>query len=322
MPKALLFKSKDDGHWSDLPEGDFPDEPVTLRVSHSALNYKDALALTGRSPILRKFPVVPGVDMVGTVLSDRSGTFLPGEKVIATGWSIGEVHWGAFAEIARLKPEWLVRLPEGLSEVEAMATGTAGFTAMLAVQALEAFGIRPGEGPVLVTGATGGVGGHAVALLAKAGFEVVAATGRPAEGDYLRDLGASAILDRAELEGDPRPLGKERWRAAIDVAGGKILANVVSMLQRRGAVAVTGLAQSMDLPASVAPLILRGVSLLGIDSVMSPQVERFRAWERLARDLDREHLAAMMHLHPFEDVQDLASPLLDQQLKGRVVLHW
>lgn len=323
MVKAWIAREKGaGGGWDEVDEAELTRRPVVVEVSHSALNYKDALALTGRAPIFRAFPMVPGIDLVGTVRSDGSGTFSPGDSVVATGWGMGETALGAYAQLASTEPGWPVKLPAGLSAQEAAAVGTAGLTAALAVLALEDRGLVPDKGPVLVTGPTGGVGGIAVALLARAGFKVVAATGRMAEADYLQRLGATDILDRAEFAGDPRPLGKERWAAAIDVAAGPVLAHVLSGIMYGGAVAATGLAQAAQFPANIAPFILRGVSLLGIDSVYAPTAARQRAWARIARDLDRDLLASMTVPHRFEEVDALAPALLEQKLRGRAVLAW
>jgi acrylyl-CoA reductase (NADPH) len=324
MVRALIQRDKNSrAAWEDVSEEAFPAEAVTVRVTHSALNYKDGLALTGRAPIFRSFPMVGGVDLAGEVVADASGTYAPGAKVLATGYGIGETHWGGYAELARLKPEWLIPIPEALSAVEAMTIGTAGLTAMLSVLALERFGVTKDDGPVLVTGATGGVGSVAVLLLSRRGYHVVAATGRPEkEGAYLRELGAAEILDRSELEGEPKPLAKERWAAAVDVLGGRALVNVLSGLRYGGAVAASGLAQSMALPASVAPFILRGVSLLGVDSVALPRPRREEAWAHLARLVSGGSLDRIRTLHSFFDVQSLAADLLDQKARGRMVLHW
>ncbi len=321
--RAWIQQSKDvPGGWADIAEGSLPDLPVTVAVAHSALNYKDALALTGRSPIFRKFPMIPGIDMSGRVVSDASGRFAPGTEVVATGWGLGETSMGGYAEMARLDPDWALPLPAGLSLSDAAGIGTAGLTAALSVLALRDFGIEPDAGPVLVTGATGGVGGFAVALLHALGFEVVAVTGRPEQSSYLQELGAAEIFDRKNLEGEPRPLGKEMWAAAVDVAGGKVLANVLPSIRYGGAVAASGLASSMSLPTTVAPFILRNVALLGIDSVMAPRARRERAWTLLADKLPADALARMVTLNAFADVDDLAVRMLDQKLRGRAVLEW
>lgn len=324
MVRALIQRDKGgSAAWEDISEDEFPSEPVTVRVTHSAINYKDALALTGRAPIFRAFPMVGGVDLAGVVTADASGTYAPGTPVLATGYGLGEAHWGGYAQMARLKPEWLVAIPTPLSPVEAMTIGTAGLTAMLSVLALERFGVTKDSGPILVTGATGGVGSVAVLLLGLRGYHVVAATGRPErEGAYLRQLGAAEILNRSELEGEPKPLAKERWAAAVDVLGGRALANVLSGLRYGGAVAASGLAQSMALPATVAPFILRGVSLLGVDSVALPRPRREEAWAHIAQTVSGGSLDQIRSLHAFSDVQSLATDLLDQKRRGRVVLQW
>lgn len=321
--KAWMFSAKDDpGGWTNVERSALPDLPVLVRVTHSGLNYKDALSVAGRAPISRSFPMVPGIDVVGTVIEDASGAFRPGDAVVATGHGLGETSWGAYAEEARLKPEWLTRLPSGISPEQAAAVGTAGITAAMAIDALERFGITPADGPVAVTGPTGGVGSFASWLLARAGFHVVAITGRPSEADYLKANGASDVVDRAGLEGEPRPLGKERWIAGIDVAGGKVLANMLASTRYGGAVAACGLAASLALPTSVAPFILRGVSLLGIDSVMADAGKRRSAWQRVAAAAESLPFDRIIARHPFSDVADLAPKLLDQHLRGRVVFSW
>jgi acrylyl-CoA reductase (NADPH) len=302
----------------DFPEGHLMPGDVVVRIRRSGLNYKDGLAILGRAPVVRRWPMIPGIDLAGTVESSESPAFRPGDPVIVTGWGIGETHLGGLAEKARLKSEWL--LPAAFSASEAMAIGTAGFTAMLAVLALERHGIVPAAGPVLVTGAAGGLGSIAIALLAAAGFEVVAATGRLAEADYLRELGAAEVIDRAELSGPPKPLAKERWAAAIDSVGGLTLANVLSMIRRRGAVAACGNAGGMEFPGTVAPFILRGVALLGIDSVYQPNDRRLEAWERLARDLDRTKLADMTRTIRLSEVLDAAHEILAGRIRGRTVV--
>jgi acrylyl-CoA reductase (NADPH) len=323
MIEAWVARAKGEaGGWTRIDTTELPDRPVTVAVSHSAVNYKDGLAITGKGPIFRSFPAIPGIDIAGSVIADKSGTFAPGTEVIATGWGIGETTPGGYAREVKLEPGWLVRRPDGLSAVEAAAIGTAGLTAALSVLALERYGITPADGPVLVTGATGGVGGHAVMLLSAAGYDVVAVTGRMAEADYLKGLGAKEVIDRAEFDGEPRPLGKERWPAAVDVVGGKVLANVLSMIRYGGAVAASGLAQSMALPTSVAPFILRGVALLGVESVSVSAERRAVAWERIARDIDHARLKAMTAVHPFSEADRLAADLIDQKLRGRAVLAW
>lgn len=301
---------------ADLMEGD-----VTVRVSHSTLNYKDGLALTGKSPVVRRFPMIPGIDFAGVVEKSEHADWKAGDRVILNGWGTGESHLGAYGELSRVKGDWLVPLPEGMGPEQAMAIGTAGYTAMLSVMALERQFLRPDDGPVLVTGAAGGVGSVAIALLSKIGWHVIASTGRPQEADYLKNLGAAEIIDRAELSGPARPLGKERWIAAVDSAGSHTLANVLSMTKYGGAVAACGLAQGMDLPTSVAPFILRGVSLLGIDSVMAPKTRRLEAWSRLARDLAHGKLAAMTRTVKLDELIPLGQDILDGKVRGRIVVE-
>ncbi|MFZ4805731.1 MAG: MDR family oxidoreductase [Hyphomicrobiaceae bacterium] len=322
--KGFLVEKGEGGQkvtWSDLSTADLMDGDVTVRVSHSTLNYKDALALTGKAPIVRRFPLIPGIDFAGTVLASGHAGFAAGDDVILNGWGVGETHHGGYAQVARVKGDWLVKRPAAFSRADTMTIGTAGCTAMLCVLALEAHAVTPGSGPVLVTGAAGGVGSVAVSLLAKLGHHVIAATGRPEEEAFLKSLGAAEILDRKELAGPARPLGKERWIGAIDVAGSHTLANVLSMTRYGGCVAATGLAQGMDLPGSVAPFILRGITLAGVDSVMAPIARRRIAWERLARDLDTARLAALTETRPLADVIQLAPELLAGKVRGRIVLE-
>lgn len=311
--QSLAFKDFDD---ADLMPGD-----VTVRVTHSTVNYKDGLAMTGQSPVVRRFPMIPGIDFAGIVESSDHPDYKMGDAVVLTGWGVGETHLGAYAQRARVKGDWLVPLPKGLSAAQAMAIGTAGYTAMLCLMALDHHGVAPAQGPVLVTGASGGVGSVAVALLARAGWHVIASTGRDAEADYLRGLGASEILDRAELSQPGKPLAKERWVAAIDAVGSVTLANVLAGTKADGAVAACGLAQGMDLPTSVAPFILRGVSLLGINSVTTPQPKRRAAWDRLARDLDHDKLAAMTQTVPLPGVDTVAQAILEGRVRGRTVVE-
>ncbi|MEA2866537.1 MAG: acrylyl-CoA reductase, partial [Bradyrhizobium sp.] len=275
---------------AELMEGD-----VTVRVEWSALNYKDGLAVTGKAPVVRRFPMIAGVDLAGTVEQSSHPQWKAGDKVICTGWGLGETHLGAYAEKARVKGDWLVRLPEGMSTRDAMAIGTAGFTAVLAVLALEKHGLAPNNGPIVVTGAAGGVGSVAIAVLSKLGYHVIASTGRMSEAGYLKSLGATEVIDRSELSGPAKPLAKERWAGGIDSVGSTTLANLLSMTKYGGAIAACGLAAGMDLPSSVAPFILRGVCLLGIDSVMCPIELRKIAWTRLASDLDRGKLTEITH---------------------------
>jgi acrylyl-CoA reductase (NADPH) len=307
--------------WTELTEGDLMDGNVTVRVSHSTINYKDALALTGKAPIIRRWPMIPGIDLAGTVTASSHPDLKAGDEVILNGWEAGASHYGGYSQMARVNGDWLVKKPAGFSAAEAMAIGTAGYTAMLCVLALERHGVRPASGPVVVTGAVGGVGSVAVTLLARLGYHVVASTGRASEGDYLKGLGAAEVIDRAELSGPAKPLGKERWAGGIDVAGSHTLANVLSMTSYGGTVAACGLAQGMDLATSVAPFILRGVTLAGIDSVMAPKAARIEAWGRLARDLDRGKLRAMTETRPIADAPALAPAVLAGKVRGRIVLE-
>jgi acrylyl-CoA reductase (NADPH) len=307
--------------WTELGEGDLMDGNVTVRVSHSTINYKDALALTGRAPIIRRWPMIPGIDLAGTVTASSHPDFKAGDEVILNGWEAGVSHFGGYSQMARVNGDWLVGKPAGFSAAEAMAIGTAGYTAMLCVLALERHGVKPASGPVVVTGAAGGVGSVAVALLARLGYQVIASTGRASEADYLKGLGAAEVIERTELSGPAKPLGKERWAGGIDVAGSHTLANVLGMTGYGGAVAACGLAQGMDLATSVAPFILRGVTLAGIDSVMAPKAARVEAWERLARDLDRAKLKAMSETRPIGDGLALAPEVLAGKVRGRIVLE-
>ena len=304
----------------DMDEKDLMDGDVTIRVTHSTVNYKDGLALSGKSPIIRSFPMVLGVDLAGIVETSRRPDFAPGDEVILTGHGLSETHFGGYAERARVNGDWLVRLPKDLTRAETMAIGTAGFTAMLALMAIEGAGLTPSSGPALVTGAAGGVGSMAIALLAKRGWTVVASTGRPGEAGYLKSLGAAEVIDRATLSSPGRPLGKERWAAAIDSVGSTTLANVLAQTQYGGAVAACGLAGGMDLPATVAPFILRGVSLIGIESVHCPAPRRLEAWRRLAADLDRARLAAMTETIPFDRVFDAGARIVKGETRGRLVV--
>jgi acrylyl-CoA reductase (NADPH) len=306
-------------NWTEVDDADLMDGDVTVAVSHTTINYKDALALTGSSPVVRRWPMVPGIDFAGTVeASDHEGIAV-GDAVVLNGWGVGETHWGGYSQRARVPGEWLVPLPEAFSAEQAMAIGTAGYTAMLCVLALERHGVTPGTAPVLVTGAAGGVGSVAVALLAGAGHEVIASTGRPEETDYLRRLGATEIIDRGDLSGPARPLAKERWGAAVDCVGSHTLANVLAGTRYGGTVAACGLAQGMDLPSSVAPFILRGVTLAGVDSVMAPREVRLDAWSRLASDLDVATLAEVTSVRSLEEAPGLAEQMLEGQVRGRVV---
>lgn len=322
--KAIVIEKQDGGQTVSLTtfdDANLMDGDVTVRVEWSTINYKDGLAITGKSPVVRRFPMIPGVDFVGEVEASSHPEWKAGDKVILNGWGVGETHLGAYAERARVKGDWLVPLPAGLSGREAMAIGTAGYTAMLAVMALERHGLRPDRGPVIVTGAAGGVGSVAVSLLAGLGYTVIASTGRPQEADYLKGLGASEIIDRNELAGPARPLGKERWAGGIDSVGSTTLANLLSMTRYGGAIAACGLAGGMDLPTSVAPFILRGVSLLGIDSVQCSQELRRAAWRRLESELDRGKLAAMTREIGLSEVIREAGEILEGRVRGRIVVN-
>ncbi|MGB5948920.1 MAG: MDR family oxidoreductase [Parvibaculum sp.] len=299
----------------DLMEGD-----VTVAVEYSTVNYKDGLALTGKAPVIRTWPLIPGIDFAGRVETSTHEGFKPGDRVVLNGWGVGETHHGGYAEKARVKGDWLVKLPDSISTAHAMAIGTAGYTAMLCVMALEFHGVTPDKGDVLVTGAAGGVGSVAIALLAKLGYRVIASTGRASEADYLKGLGAADIIDRNELSGPARPLGKERWAGAVDAVGSHTLANVLSMTRYGGTVAACGLAQGMDLPGSVAPFILRGVTLAGIDSVMAPKAKRVEAWSRLAKDLDLAALDRMTSRATLGNVPALGEEIIAGRVRGRVVV--
>jgi acrylyl-CoA reductase (NADPH) len=321
--KAIVVEKADSGTkaaLTDFDEANLMDGDVTVRVEYSTLNYKDGLAVTGKGPVVRRFPMIAGIDFAGTVDTSSHASWKPGDKVILNGWGCGETHLGAYAEKARVKGDWLVPLPKSMSAREAMAIGTAGYTAMLAVMALDRHGLTPASGPIAVTGAAGGVGSVAIAILAKLGFAVHAVTGRPQEADYLKGLGAAEIVDRKELAGPPRALGKERWAGAIDAVGSSTLANLLSMTRYGGAVAACGLAGGMDLPSSVAPFILRGVCLYGIDSVMCPPARRREAWKRLENDLDRQKLATMTREIGLSDVFAAAPEILSGQVRGRIVV--
>src|SRR5476651_1486835 len=293
------------------------DGDVTVAVEYSTLNYKDGLAITGNAPVVRRFPMIAGIDFAGTVAASSHPVWKPGDKVILNGWGCGETHLGAYGEKARVKGDWLVRLPASMSTREAMAIGTAGYTAMLAVMALEGHGLTPERGPIAVTGAAGGVGSVAIAILAQRGFSVSAVTGRPEEADYLKGLGATEIVERTELAKPGKPLAKERWAGAVDSVGSTTLANLLSMTRYGGAVAACGLAGGMELPTSVAPFILRGVCLYGIDSVMCPIAQRQEAWRRLENDLDHQKLASMTHEIDLSGVPAAAASILDGKVRGR-----
>lgn len=322
--KAILVSRDADKKQSvtvtNLTEADLMDGNVTVAVEATTVNYKDGLAITGKGPVVRHWPLVPGIDFAGTVLSSDHPDWRRGDQVILNGWGVGETHYGAFAERARVNGDWLVPLPEGMSAHEAMAVGTAGYSAMLCVMALERHGIVPERGPVVVTGAAGGVGSVAVSLLSSLGYHVVASTGRSSEAPYLTDLGAAEVISREELAQPGKPLGRERWAGGVDTVGSTTLANVLSMTAYGGAVAACGLAGGMDLPATVAPFILRGVSLLGIDSVMAPKEIRLEAWRRICTDLDHAKLAALTTTIGFDAIQQAAHDIVEGKVRGRVVV--
>jgi acrylyl-CoA reductase (NADPH) len=304
----------------EMDESELMDGDVTIRVTHSTVNYKDGLALSGKSPVIRRFPMVLGVDLAGIVENSRRSDFEPGNEVVLTGYGLSETHFGGYSERARVSGDWLVKLPTGLTRAEAMAIGTAGFTAMLALMAIERHDLTPASGPALVTGAAGGVGSMAISLFADKGWRVIASTGRASEAAYLKSLGADEIIDRATLSSPGRPLGKEQWAAAVDSVGSTTLANVLAQTRYGGAVAACGLAGGMDLAATVAPFILRGVSLLGIDSVHCPTERRLEAWRRLALDLDRNKLASMTRTIPLAEVFDAGARILKGETRGRLVV--
>jgi acrylyl-CoA reductase (NADPH) len=321
--KALLISKSDQGQapaWAELTPAELMEGDVTVRVSCTTINYKDGLAITGKAPIVRRFPLIPGIDFAGTVLQSQHADYKPGDDVVLNGWGVGETHHGGMSQMARVKGDWLVPRPAAFTKAQTMAIGTAGYTAMLAVLALERNGVTPAKGPVLVTGAAGGVGSVAVVVLAKLGYGVIASTGRPEEAEFLKSLGATEVIQRADLSGPARPLGKERWAGAVDVAGSHTLANALAGTKYGGCVAACGLAQGMDLPASVAPFILRGVTLAGIDSVMAPQSVRREAWSRLARDLPVATLDRLTVTRPLDDAIALAPEILAGKVRGRVVL--
>ncbi|SEI16530.1 MDR family oxidoreductase [Tardiphaga sp. OK245] len=321
--KAVRIDKADKGTTvalTQFDESELMDGDVTVRVEWSTVNYKDGLAVTGKAPVVRRFPMIAGIDFAGTVEASSNPNWKPGDKVIGNGWGMGETHLGAYAEKTRVKGDWLVRLPAGMTTRDAMAVGTAGYTAMLSVLALEKHGLKPADGPIVVTGAAGGVGSVAIAVLSKLGYQVIASTGRTSEEGYLKGLGASEIIDRNELSGPAKPLAKERWAGGIDSVGSTTLANLLSMTKYRGAVAACGLAAGMDLPSSVAPFILRGVCLLGIDSVMCPIELRQQAWARLATDLDHTKLAEITQEIPLDQVIDAGAKVLAGQVRGRIVV--
>ncbi|HJV27692.1 MAG TPA: MDR family oxidoreductase [Aromatoleum sp.] len=323
MFKAILIDKGETGHVATLTELDdarLPEGDVIVRIEYSTVNYKDGLLITGRIPLIRKFPMVPGIDFAGTVEQSDHPDWAPGDRVVLNGWGVGEGHWGGLAQRARVRGEWLVRLPEAFTPRQAMAIGTAGYAAMLCVMTLERHGIGPEDGDILVTGASGGVGSVAIALLSRLGYRVVAATGRPAEADYLKALGAAEIIDRAALANPGEPMQAERWAGAIDTAGSHTLVNVCAAVRYGGAVAATGLAQGLDFPATVLPFVLRNLALYGVDSVMAPQKLRQRAWERLAQDLDAAKLESMIREVGLSEVIGLAPEILAGRVRGRLVV--
>jgi acrylyl-CoA reductase (NADPH) len=323
MFKAILIDKKDGAQSvrvAELDDAQLPDAPVTVRVEYSTINYKDGLAMTGKSPVVRKFPMVPGIDYAGVVEASTSEAWRQGERVLLNGWGVGESHWGGLAQKARANAAWLQRIPDRFDARQAMAIGTAGYTASLCVESLVKHGLKPEQGEVLVTGASGGVGSVAIALLARAGFNVVASTGKTSEADYLKGLGARQVVDRNEFGQPGKPLQKERWAGVVDSVGSHTLANACAQTRYRGLVAACGLAQGMDFPTSVAPFILRGVSLLGVDSVMAPSDLREPAWQRLARDLDPAALDRISHVIGLADAIGAANDILAGKIRGRVVV--
>ena len=323
MFKAVFIEKDDAGQrvsLTEVSEDQLPEGDVTVRVECSTMNYKDGLAITGKSPVVRKFPMVPGIDFAGTVEASDNPDFKAGDKVVLNGWGVGEVHWGGLAQKARVNGDWLIPLVPEFTAEQAMAIGTAGYTAMLCVMALEKGGVTPDKGEVLVTGAAGGVGSVAVAVLSKLGYDVVAVTGRIAEAEYLTKLGAKRIIDRAELSAPGKPLMKEQWAGAVEVVGGQMLANVCASMKYRGVVAACGLAGGFALPATVMPFILRGVTLAGVDSVMCPKVDRIEAWKRLAKDLDPALLESMVQRLTMDKVIPTAEKILAGEVRGRIIV--
>jgi len=321
--KAILINKDDNGYGaslSDVDENDLPEGDVTVQVDYSTLNYKDSLAITGSSPVVRNFPMVPGIDLAGSVTDSSHADFSAGDKVVLNGWGVGEVHWGGLAQTARLSGDWLVPLPDAFNAKQAMGIGTAGYTAMLCVMALEDHGVTPDQGEILVTGAAGGVGSVAISLLAKLGYTVIASTGRTSEADYLKGLGASDLIDRNDLSEAGRPLAKERWAGAVDAVGSHTLANICASMKYGGTVAACGLAQGFDLPATVMPFILRGVTLAGVDSVYCPKPRRIEAWNRLAQDLDISHIEMIMTEIKLADAIETAADQMAGKTRGRIVV--
>ena len=323
MFKGILIEKDDAGYRAsvqDIDDSQLPEGDVTVRVDYSSLNYKDGLAITGKGPVVRKFPMVPGIDIAGTVESSSHADYKAGDRVVLNGWGVGETHWGGLAQKARLKGDWLVPLPAAFSEKQAVAIGTAGYTAMLCVLALEKQGVKPTDGEIVVTGAAGGVGSVAIAVLSKLGYTVVAVSGRPEEADFLKQLGAAELLDRSAFSAPGKPLGKERWAGAVDVVGSHTLANICATTKYRRVVTACGLAVGLDFPSSVAPFILRGVTLVGVDSVMCPRPDRLVAWQRLGRDLDAAKLALITHEVSLAEAIPTAALLMEGKVRGRVVV--
>jgi len=321
--RAIQVKKAEAGQelgFADLTEADLMEGDVTVAVEHSTVNYKDGLAVTGKGPIIRKFPLIPGIDFAGRVVSSANPAWKPGDRVVLNGWGVGETHHGGYAGLARVPGAWLVRVPDSMTTADAMAIGTAGYTAMLCIMAIEHEGVKPADGEVLVTGAAGGVGSIAIAVLARLGFKVAASTGRLEESDYLKGLGAATIIDRKEFDMPVKPLAKARWAAAVDAVGSVTLANVLSQINPEGTVAACGLAQGMDLPTSVAPFILRGVKLIGVNSVTCPQARRVEAWRRLAADLDLGKLRSLSRHVKLDDVPAVAADIVAGKVRGRVVV--
>ena len=324
MFKAILINKDDTGYSSnitELDESQLPEGDVTVDVDYSTLNYKDGLAITGSSPVVRKFPMVPGIDFVGRVAQSSHADYQPGDKVVLNGWGVGEKHWGGLSQKARVNGDWLVPLPESFSARQAMSIGTAGYTAMLCVMALEEQGVTPDKGDIIVTGAAGGVGSVAISILSKLGYNILAVTGRKEEAEYVKGLGASEIIPRDELSAPGRPLGKERWAGAVDVVGSHMLANICAGTQYGGVVTACGLAGGMDFPATVAPFILRGVRLIGIDSVMCPREKRLIAWQRLGADLDPSKLEMIAHEIGLSEAISTAHQLMEGKVRGRIIVN-
>lgn len=323
MVKGILIEKDENGYRAELKnidEQQLPEGDVTVRIAYSSLNYKDSLAITGKGPVVRRFPMVPGIDLVGTIEESDNPQYKVGDEVLLNGWGVGETRWGGLAQMARLKGDWLIPLPSGFTPSQVVSIGTAGYTAMLCILALEKNGVKPGDGEILVTGAAGGVGSIATAILSKLGYTVVAVSGRTAEAEYLKRLGASEVLDRSQFSSQGKPLGKERWAGAVDVVGSHTLANVCATMKYRGIVTACGLAGGMDFPTTVAPFILRGVTLVGIDSVMCPRADRLEAWRRLAMDLDLSRLELISSEVALSEVIPLADKMLNGEIRGRFIV--